>query len=105
MWGGGGGHGGRPRAPPARVGAAGGGGGRGWGMAVHNAAGAARPSGRGDTWWGGGETTHAAPRLACVAGHGRTGAAPAHPPANSIEPGQTAWMCRLAWLYAGGKAL
>ena len=25
--------------------------------------------------------------------------------ANSIEPGQTARMRRLAWLYAGGKAL
>ena len=23
--------------------------------------------------------------------------------ANSIEPGQTARMCRLAWLYTGGK--
>ena len=22
---------------------------------------------------------------------------------NSIEPGQSAWMCRLAWLYTGGK--
>jgi hypothetical protein len=25
--------------------------------------------------------------------------------ANSIEPGQTARMCRLAWLYTGGKGL
>ena len=25
--------------------------------------------------------------------------------ANSIKPGQTAWMCRLTWLYAGGKGL
>jgi hypothetical protein len=25
--------------------------------------------------------------------------------ANSIEPGQTARMCRLAWLYTGGKDL
>ena len=24
-------------------------------------------------------------------------------PANSIEPGQTARMCRLVWLYTGGK--
>ena len=23
--------------------------------------------------------------------------------ANSIEPGQTAWMCRLPWLYTDGK--
>ena len=23
--------------------------------------------------------------------------------ANSTEPGQIAWMCRLAWLYTGGK--
>ena len=23
--------------------------------------------------------------------------------ANSIQPGQTEWMCRLAWLYTGGK--
>jgi hypothetical protein len=25
--------------------------------------------------------------------------------ANSIEPGQTAQMCHLAWLYTGGKGL
>jgi hypothetical protein len=25
--------------------------------------------------------------------------------ANSIEPSQTARMCRLAWLYTGGKGL
>ena len=25
--------------------------------------------------------------------------------ANSTEPGQSAWMCRLAWLFAGGKDL
>jgi hypothetical protein len=25
--------------------------------------------------------------------------------ANSIEPGQITWMCRLAWLYTGGKGL
>jgi hypothetical protein len=25
--------------------------------------------------------------------------------ANRIEPGQTAWVCRLAWLYTGGKGL
>ena len=24
--------------------------------------------------------------------------------ANSIKPGQTAWMCRPSWLYTGGKA-
>ena len=24
-------------------------------------------------------------------------------PANSIESGQTAWICRLTWLYTGGK--
>ena len=23
----------------------------------------------------------------------------------SIEPGQTAWMCKLKWLYTGGKVL
>ena len=25
--------------------------------------------------------------------------------ANSIEPGQIAWVCRLAWVYTGGKGL
>ena len=25
--------------------------------------------------------------------------------ANSVEPGQTVWMCRLTWLYTGGKGL
>jgi hypothetical protein len=28
-----------------------------------------------------------------------------NPVSISIEPGQTAWMCRLAWLYTNGKGI
>ena len=64
---------------------------------MHNAGSAPRPSQRAHRWCGCG-MARAAPRVACAAGLGRTGAAPAHPrPHERRQPGPRScmggWRC------------